>query len=458
LSRSPTLESRIGAWFAATIVVLYGVAAVGLWASTRERGRLYAVLTLKTEAEAVATYVAVTGRRDAPELAEAEQEPFPIWIRLVSGSTVLAATPGAPDVPAASPEGTDESIYLRPPGASKPVLVVRHAVGGRSRRLADDLAVEAIGDIDSLRQTERRLSGGLAVLGLVLIPLAALGGRLLARRALRPLAGLVGEMRALDPTRLDRRLGVPAGAVDEVAALSASFNDVLARLESSIVAMRRFTADASHEIRNPLSILRTGIEVALRRERAPEEYRTLLSENLQEIERLQATLEGLLALARSEPGQPPPLQRQAVDFSTLVAEACARFLGVARELGATIEAEIAPGLALTGDARLLRLVLFNLIDNAFKHGPPGDRIRVEATRHGELVRLRVANGGTPIPPALRERIFERYVRAGNEERDAGVGGLGLSVVRWVAEAHGGAARMVDDASGNCFEVTLPAAT
>lgn len=457
MKRRPTLESRIGAWFAATIVVLYGVVAVGLWASTRERSRQYAVLTLKTEAEAVATYVAATGRRDAPELAEAEQEPFPIWIRLVSGSTILAATPGTPDVPAASPQGTDDSIYLRPPGARKPVLVVRHAVGGRSRRLAEDLGVEAIGDISRLRRSERQLVGGLAVLGLVLIPLAVLGGRQLARRALRPLAGLVTEMRAIDPARLDGRLGVPANAVDEVATLAASFNEVLTRLEESIVALRRFTADASHEIRNPLSVLRTGLEVALRRERAPGEYRTLLRENLQEIERLQATLEGLLALARSEPGQPPPIQRQAVDLSTLAAETCARFQAVAGELGSRLETAIAPGLAVVGDSRLLRLVLFNLIDNAFKHGPAGGEIGVALDRTADALRLRVTSGGAPIPAALAERIFDRYVRAGNEQRDSGVGGLGLSVVRWVAEAHGGAARLAPATTGNCFEVTLPAA-
>jgi signal transduction histidine kinase len=249
---------------------------------------------------------------------------------------------------------------------------------------------------------------------------------------------------------------VPPNAVEEVATLATSFNDVLARLEASVVAMRRFTADASHEIRNPLSVLRTGLEVALRRERAPEEYRTLLRENLQEIERLQATLEGLLALARSEPGQPPPLQRQPVDLSTLAEETCVRFQAVAGELGSRLTTAIVPGLTATGDARLLRLVLFNLIDNAFKHGPEGGEIALELGRHDGLLRLRVTSGGAPIAAELRERIFDRYVRGGTQ-RDSGVGGLGLSVVRWVAEAHGGAARLAPGDAGNCFEVTLPAA-
>jgi signal transduction histidine kinase len=455
LSRRPTLVSRLGVWFGVTLVVLYGTVALGLWASTRERGRQYAVLTLKSEAETVAAYVADTGRFDAPELAEPELDPFPIWIRLVSGPEIVAATPGAPDVPAASPAETTEQIYLRPPGAAKPVLVVRHAVGGRGRRIRGDLAVEAIGDLSALRRTEQRLAHGLLLLGLVILPLAALGGRLLARQALRPLAGLVGEIEGLTAGGLDRRLGIPPRAVAEVTTLAASFNDVLSRLETSIVAMRRFTADASHEIRNPLSVMRTGIEVALRRERDADEYRRLLEENLHEIVHLQATLEGLLALARSEPGQPPPVQRLPVDLSALAHEACGRFEAVAAELGSPLAAEIAPGLALVGDPNLLRLALFNLLDNAFKHGPAGEPVRLAAERRDGDVRLTVVNGGAPIPPELRERIFERFVRGAAERRD-GAGGLGLSVVRWVAEAHGGTVRLLDAEAGTCFEVTLPA--
>lgn len=454
MSSPATLEARIGRWFAATIVLLYGVVAVGLWASTRERGRQYAVLTLKTEAEAVAAYVAETGRTDASELAEAEIDPFPIWIRLVAGPEIVAATPGAPDVPSASPEATTERLYLRPPGASKPVLVVRHAIGGRSQRIREGLAVEAIGDLTSLRRTEDRLASGLALLGLVIIPLAVLGGRLVARRALRPLAGLVTDIRGLESAGLDARLGVPTGAVEEVTTLAASFNDVLSRLEASIVAMRRFTADASHEIRNPLSVMRTGIEVALRRERDADEYRTLLRENLQEIEHLQATLEGLLALARNEPGQPPPIQHQRIDLSTLARDSCARFEAVAAEIGSRLETSIETELELDGDPLLMRLLLFNLLDNAFKHGPPGDTVRLVAERHGEALRLTVANGGPPIPGELRDRIFDRYVRGGAEKRD-GAGGLGLSVVSWAAEAHGGTARLLDSEVGSCFEVTLP---
>jgi signal transduction histidine kinase len=267
----------------------------------------------------------------------------------------------------------------------------------------------------------------------------------------------VGEIRALQPHQLHGRLGSPDGAVEEVAVLATSFNAVLARLERSVETMRRFTADASHEIRNPLSVLRTGIEVALRRERPTGEYRALLTENLQEIDRLQSILEGLLALARVEPGRPPALPETEVDLSALVRETVARFAAATAERGVHVELDVEPGLAVRGDARLLRLVPFNLLDNALKHAPAGSPIAVAARREGPLVLLRVADRGPGVPAADRERIFERYVRLSASSADVGVGGVGLAVVRWVAEAHGGAAKLAAGDAGATFEVRLPAA-
>jgi len=455
VSGRPTLESRIARWFAATFVLLYGVVAGGLWLTSRERGRDFALLSLKTEAESVALYVATTGRLDPPELTEAEAHPFPIWIRVSDGRAVVASTPGAPQVPTGAPIGTDEARYQRASPAAEPYLVMRHLVGGGVRRDGRPLAVEAIGDLSSLRAGERRLGALLALLGVVVIPLATRGGRTLARRALQPIAGLVEEIRRLEPAHLEQRLTTPDGAVEEVAVLARGFNETLDRLEQSSVATRRFAADASHEIRNPLSVIRTGLEVALRRDRPPDEYRALLRENLEEIVHLQATLDGLLEVARATPAGGAPAQRERVDFSRLVAEALERFRAVAAERSVALTPDIAPALAVDGDPRLLRLLPFNLIDNALKHGPTGGGVRVEAGVDAEGVVLRVASDGAPVPPELRERIFERYVRGGATRAD--IGGLGLAVVRRVAEAHGGAVRRLDTRQGNCFEVRLPAA-
>lgn len=453
---APTLERRIARWFAASLFLLYGVVAAAIWATSRADARQVAVLTLETEAEVVAGYVAATGRLDAPELAEAELEPFPIWIRIYAGMRVIAVTPGAPELPWAGPASTEEVLYLRAPGQSKPHLVVRHAVGGSGTESGRATAVEAIGDISSLRDLERRLVSGLLLLGLVIIPVSSWGGRLLARRALAPLASLVGQIRALEPERAENRLAVPPRTVDEVNVLAATFNAVLGRLEQSLGRMGRFTADASHEIRNPLSVMRTGLEVALRRERTPEEYRLLLAENLEEIDQLQATLDGLLSLARTEPGSSPEIAREPVDFGALVRRTAARFSAAAAERRATITLDVAEGLVASGDERLLRLIPFNLIDNALKHGPAGGTIAVAAARQGDRIVLRVADDGAGIPATERARVFERYARLGPDGGDSGLGGLGLSVVRWVAEAHAGSVAIVDSERGARFEVVLPA--
>jgi len=455
VTRRGTLEQRVGLWFAFSLLALYLVVAAGVWGSSYRNGRTNALIMLKTEAEAVASYVAARGRLDAPELAKPEEDPFPIWVRISSGGKTLAETPGTPAVASGAPESTDQALYQRVAGEREPYLVVRHAIGGRGARLGPALTVEAIGDVHPVRSVERRLGWGLGLLGVLLLAPAAWGGRRLARRALAPIGGLVADIRNLDPGRADRRLHVPADAVDEVAVLADAFNGVLARLEVSLESMRRFTADASHEIRNPLAAMRTGVEVALRRERGLEEYRSLLAENLDEIVRLQSVLEGLLELARIQPDAPVPLQRGAVDLAQLARDTAERFATVAAERGVRIEVAADVANPVEGDERLLRLVLFNLIDNALKHGPAGRPVTVTVGHDRGRCRIRVTDRGNGIPPELAERVFERGVRGPATAGRSEAGGLGLSVVRWVAEAHGGAARLARGGEGTTFEVELP---
>lgn len=450
-----SLVSRLGWWFAVSLLALYGIPAVMVYLYAAAQARQYAVLTLKTEAETLASYVAVTGSLDAPELRESEQTPIPMWLRVVQGGRVLARTPGMPGVPA---QELDEdpavvSVSFLGPTATPAYVLVRHEVGGGER----DMWVEAVGSLAPLQRDKLRLGTGLLLVGVVLIPLAAFGGRALARRALQPIEELVREIRGLDPASPQGRLHLPAGAVEEVAVLSRSFNTLLGRLEESVDRMRRFTADASHEIRNPLGILRTGIEIALRRDRSAGEYQELLGENLQEIERLQTVVDGILLLARDVPGNELRIARTPVELAQVVGPTLAFFAASAAERGVRIDARLEPGLAVSGDAGLLRLVVFNLVDNALKHSPEGEAVHVEARREGETAVLRVADRGPGVRPEDRDRVFERFFRGGPAS-GSGVGGIGLSVVRWVAEAHGGAARLLDSERGAAFEVALPAAS
>jgi signal transduction histidine kinase len=440
-------------WFAGTLVVLYGVVATVAALDAAADARRDVAQALKGEAETVATYVAATGRLDAPELAAPERDPVTLWLRVLRGRRMVAATPGFPPIPveAPSPGGQEQTTAARLAGAGA-FLVVQHPVGG----LGQGLTVEAAGSTAPLLATRRRMNGGLLLVGVVVIPIAALGGRLLAAWALRPVDSLVAAIRTVDPERMGQRLSVPPGSAAEVAALAGAFDDLLDRLQASIESTRRFTADASHELRNPLSVLRTGLEVALRRPRPAEEYRDLLRRSLEEIQRVQTVVEGLLALARDAPGQLEPLEPRPVDLSDLVAQTAASFAAVAGEARVTIEQSVPTGLTVPGDPALLRLLVFNLLDNAIRHSPEGGTVALRAEEREDGVRLLVEDGGPGVAAADRERLFGRFYRAGRGP-DGGVGGLGLAVVRWVAERHGGLVRLLDRERGAAFEVLLPAA-
>ncbi|HEX6899875.1 MAG TPA: ATP-binding protein [Thermoanaerobaculia bacterium] len=452
MKRSGSLVARLTWWFAISLLALYGVPAVLVYFYASAQARQYAVLTLKTEAEALASYVAETGAFDAPELREMEETPIPTWMRVTRAGRILAMTPGSPPVaslPDPDRAGLVVDVVFLP--TKPPYVLVRHQVGGGEK----GTYVEAIGSMQPLLYAQRRLGAGLLLVGLVIIPLAALGGRALAQRALRPIGGLVSAIGGLDPNRLDQRRPLPESGVEEVDVLSRAFNALLDRLDEGVERMRRFTADASHEIRNPLSVLRTGLEIALRRERSPREYQELLRENLQEIDRLHAVVEGILLLTRDTPGNELRLARDPVDLGELAGSTAASLAAYAAEQGVRIETVAESGLVVSGDAGLLRLVVFNLLDNALKHSPPGETVRLETYRNNGAATLVVSDHGPGVRPEDRERLFERFYRGG-PAAGTGVGGIGLSVVRWVAEAHGGSTRLLETEKGAAFEVVLPA--
>lgn len=455
MRRRRSLEDAFTWWFAGTLLLLYGVLATVAAVDAATDAERDVVMALKSEAEAVAAYVAATGRLDTPELEAPEREPVPLWLRVVAGGEVVAATPGAPALPelppdeaAAAARGEAVTVEAAEPGA---VILVRHAVGG----LGQGLAVEAVGSTAPLVASRRRLRLVLVLVGLIVIPAAAFGGRLLARWALRPVDALVAAIGTIDSERLGERLTLPADAAVEVATLAGAFNRLLDRLQASVEATRRFTADASHELRNPLSVLRTGLEVALRRPRPAEEYRDLLRRNLEEIQRVQTVVEGLLTLARDAPGQREALEPEPVDLARLSEQTAAAFAAVAGEAGIAVELRV-PALTLTADPRLLRLLLFNLLDNAIKHSPDGGRVVLAAEACGGGVRLVVEDSGPGVAPEDRGRLFDRFYRP-RRAAGQGVGGLGLAVVRWVAEAHGGTVALLDREQGAAFEVVLPLA-
>ncbi|HKV08421.1 MAG TPA: ATP-binding protein [Thermoanaerobaculia bacterium] len=455
MRRPRSLQGRIALWSGAVFFVLYG-AACGLVAVIDARNhRTQMEVLLYAEAESLASYYASSHKLDFPELREPESStPFLIWLRVLRGGRVIVQTPGSPTLPVAEVPAAELGRFaIREAKDGHAFGVVPHEIWNESGTW-----VEAMAPLKGLEERQQDLLFALGIAGLLLIPLAVLGVLLLSRQALQPMDALVSSVRSLDSDRLDERLQVP-GAVTEISQLTREFNQLLDRLEHSVATMQRFTADASHELRTPLSILRTGLEVALRKDRPPEEYRELLRENLVEIERVQRIVEGLLTLARSQQGEGRKMPETPVDLSAVVRAAVESIRPLAAERRIGLETRVASGLVVLGDTDTLRLLVLNLLDNAVKYTPEGRTVHLRLEDGGETVRFEVCDEGPGVPPGDRPFIFDRFFRGqGPHASGTAAGGLGLSVVRWVAEIHGGTVRLLDGPGpGATFEVMLPAA-
>jgi two-component system, OmpR family, sensor kinase len=295
----------------------------------------------------------------------------------------------------------------------------------------------------------------LAVGILIALLLSGMGAWLLATHTLRPLRSMAEQARAITDQNLDTRIQV-ADAAAELEIVIASFNDLLSRLDRSFDSMRRFVADASHELRTPISVIRGEADVALSRERPATEYKASLSTILEESRHLSKLVDDLLNLARADSGY-VQLQNQEFYLNELLTECCrsVRKLAEARKL--TLNCLPAADLQYRGDEQLLRRLILNLLDNAIRYTPEGGLITVALEANPEGVRIRVADTGIGIPPEHMSQVFERFYRADEaRSRTAGGAGLGLPIVKWIAEAHRG---IVECASapgvGSTFTVTLP---
>jgi signal transduction histidine kinase len=247
---------------------------------------------------------------------------------------------------------------------------------------------------------------------------------------------------------------------DELGHLARSFNGLLNRLAESFDRQRRFMADASHELRTPVAILRGESEVALsQQQRSAEEYRESLGVLHHEAERLTRIVEDLFTLTRADAGQ-YPLEARDLYLDELIAECVhsARTLAQAKKISLTFDE--APESPIRADESLLRRMLLNLLDNAIKYTPDFGRITVACRPSGQEYAVSIADTGMGIPAELRPRIFERFFRAdkarSRSESDGGGAGLGLAISRWIAEAHRGRLELTcSDSTGSTFTAYLP---
>jgi heavy metal sensor kinase len=292
-----------------------------------------------------------------------------------------------------------------------------------------------------------------------MLPLAALlagsGGWLLARRALKPVDQMTEAARRISAEHLDERVHT-TGTGDELDRLAVTLNDMLGRLDVTFRQIRQFSADASHELQTPLTILQGELEVALRAPRTPDEYRRVLTSALEESGRIARLVEGLLLLSRADAGA-LRMDHQPVDLAYLVAEVCEQSQVLANARGVTLELGPLTPMTIQGDHQHLRRLLLNLVDNGLKYTLAGGHVTLALHQDGAWAVLRVADTGIGFAPEEQERIFQRFYRApAAVSRGEEGSGLGLCIARSIVEAHGGYVQVESaEGHGSRFTVFLP---
>lgn len=297
---------------------------------------------------------------------------------------------------------------------------------------------------------------------LVIAPVILVGsiglGYVLADTSLRPLEGMVDELEAITDGRSLHRRVAPVQA-EELARLANTMNRMLARLEESFGSLRRFTADASHELKTPLMVLRAGVERAMTIPRTPTEALQPLEEVLQEIHRMSEMVENLLTLARADEGG-ARLAVEPADLRELVGEASETAGILGEENAIAVRTEV-PGdpVIVAVDRSRIRQLLLNLVTNAIKYTPAGGKVSLGLVDQGEAVAVVVGDNGIGIPAGDLPHIFDRFYRVDPARSRTGERpgtGLGLAITKWIAEAHGGHITVQSRLGrGTVFTVTLP---
>jgi heavy metal sensor kinase len=302
-------------------------------------------------------------------------------------------------------------------------------------------------------QTAASFNSRLAAGSILFLVVAVLGGLFLTRLAIQPVADSIAAARRLNPADLSARLPRTKTG-DELDLLAATVNELLERVAQNHQQVVQFTADASHELRSPLTAMQAAIEVALQQSRTTEEYQELLATLGEQSQRLTDLVNDLLLLAKADAGQ-IELQRAPVDLANVVAEAVETYKPLAEEKGIALVARGAEHLECAGDRMRLLQLTMNLVDNAIKFTPAGGSVGINLAANGAAASLTVEETGIGIAADRLPRIFERFYQA-DESRSAGGTGLGLNICRWVAQAHGGIIEVSSQPGrGTLFRVALP---
>jgi heavy metal sensor kinase len=441
------IRFRLTAWYTAVLVVILGLLSILVFLFVR--GRLTSLYRSKVETgfETVETVLInsggdvfdvihlgndnafrLTGERIAPYITEA-------WYEL--GIEGEKATFGPQD------------RFRTPDG--RLFFVKRDSIPMYGFELA------YAQDASAMEESLRSLSMILLVSFPGALLLAVAGGYFLAGRALSPVSSITSKAREITADRLAERLPVD-NANDEIGKLAAVFNETLTRLESSFESLRRFTADASHELRNPLTSIRSVGEVALQESGDEEAYREAIGSMLEDVDRLTGLVDDLLVLARGDSFRGTPAEGR-LDLGHVTRRVVDELRILSEDKGQTITLTDTGTIDVKADDSMLRLALSNVIHNAIRYAPENGHIGISIGREEGQALIDVEDDGPGIPPEEREKVFERFYRIDKaRSRSEGGTGLGLAIAKWAVEANGGTISFRDPGNGGaCCRITIPLA-
>lgn len=481
--RPRTLRARVAIATAAVLAVVLGLVAWIVDEQVRIQSLEELDRELRTDAEAIGSTVRLDGRK--LEVAMADRTPLAKFadpahdeycqVFAEGRTSVRSASLGVASFPAPKPSElgvaaaprTPELALSTEPGFREPKvrrcrlrLGVTQTEEGREYpgpgALVEAVVVEvahSFGAVDVARANVR-LGLGLALpIGLVL---GAAAAYLVAGRATAPIRRLSEQARAIGATARDARLDATR-VEGELFDLTQTLNQAFDRVGALAARERRFASDASHELRTPIAILRSHLELSLSRARTPDEYRATMRTALDATLRLDRIVRSLLLLARLEGGR---LEREALDLREPVRHAVEALRASAERAGVRL-ALAAPDAALPvlGEVVLLERLVANVVENALSHGAGGGIVEVEVSADGGFARVVVADRGPGFPAELEPRLFERFARGdASRTRATGGAGLGLSIARTIARVHGGdVAAGAREGGGARVEIRLPLA-
>jgi len=350
-------------------------------------------------------------------------------------------------------EAIEDFVHL-PGRPSRHLLITRPTADpatGETRYV-----VQALAYLEPLDKLSRRYRHNILSAIPVFVLISWFGGYALARKVLKPVFQIARTARQITSARLNERLA-RSNSGDEFDMLAVTLNDMIHRLEESFALLRQFAADAAHELRTPLTIMKGEAEIALRSNTDdPEAYRGVLESSIRECDHMIGIITNLLFLSQADTGD-VAIDRQPFRLDELLAEIVETFQILAEEAQIALEGDDFPEVTIQGDRCRLHELFANLVDNAVKYTPANGRVAITCEVDAQEVHVTIADTGIGIPEDQQEKIFERFYRVDrSRSRETGGYGLGLSIARWIANAHGGRITVHSaPGAGSTFTVGLP---